>query len=137
MVLGNLIVVKIGTKKLVAQQKCDISIETEMLETTSKDSGAAKEFLPDKYSGTINISGLYDPYASTGTYETSNTLFTAQIGKTLCALKFGETAGGKYYFACNAYIQSHSVEAGTGDVATYSITFQITGAITMSQNAPD
>lgn len=137
MVLGDLIFVKIGGKKLVAQQKCELNQDMEMVETTSKDSGVAKEFVPDKYSGTISVSGLYDPDASSSTYENSMTIQTAFVGKTLCQLKFGEIANGRKYFSCNAYIQSHNIGAPMGDVSTYDITFQITGAISVGTVSPD
>lgn len=129
MKLGNIIFARIGGVKLVAQQEVSIEASCEMADTTSKSSGSWSEAEPTRLSGSISVTGLYDPEHDSSRYNFAD-LWTAFVNKTKVSLSVGESLTGTYYFSMYAYIESLSMGAPIDDVATYDITFKVTGAIT-------
>lgn len=131
--LGNVIYARIGGVKLVAQQEVSLEASCEMADITSKASGAWSEVEPTRLGGSISVSGLYDPEATTGEFYDWADLWAAFINRTKVAISVGESATGKYVHSCYAYIESLSHGAPMDDAATYDVTFRVTGAIALTQ----
>ena len=129
--LGNAILARIGGVKLVAQQEVSLEISCEMADTTSKSSGAWSEVEPTRLSGTVSVSGLYNPDEASTRYDYAD-LFGAMVAKTLVSISVGESGTGNYTHGMSGYIETLSMGAPMDDVATYDVTFRITGAITLT-----
>ena len=129
--LGNVILARIGGVKLVAQQEVSLEASCEMADITSKASGAWSEVEPTRLSGSISVSGLYDPEYTTTRYDYAD-LWNAFVNKTKVSLHIGESGTGQYFHSCYGYIESLSHGAPIDDVATYDVTFKVTGAITLA-----
>ena len=127
--LGNVIFARVGNIKLVAQTEVTLELSAEMADITSKSSGSWAEVEPTRLSGSISVSGLYNPYADGTRYDYAD-LFNAMVNKTKVSLSVGESATAKYVHGCYAYIESISLGAPLDDVATYDVTFRVTGAVT-------
>lgn len=128
--LGNAILARIGGVILVAQQEVSLEISCEMADTTSKSSGAWSEVEPTRLSGTVSVSGLYNPDESTR-YDYAD-LFAAMIAKTKVNLTVGENGTGTHSHGMYAYIETLSQGAPMDEVATYDVTFRVTGAIALT-----
>lgn len=105
----------------------ELSLSTNMIDVTSKDSAGDSEFIPGLRSGTMSVEALVTD--ADGDYNQSD-LFAAHVGRTELAIKYGVNTTGKKRFSAAGYITSLSQSAGMEDVATFSAEFQLTGAIT-------
>ena len=121
--------------------KLDISLKTR--DIGSKDSGYWDEKAPSKMSWTASSDALMcDDLTGTGN-STIADLYTAMEARTPVALVFATKTGtspdytasavaGKTKFSGSGYITSLSLSAPDNDSATYSISFEGTGALVMA-----
>lgn len=106
---------------------CDIEINRDMFDVTTKDSGIWKEILPGladwKMSGeiTLDYSGTYAP----------DDIFTALIAGTALTVKFGVPGGGNNKYSGTGYYHQLGESAGVQDKVT--VKFAIMGTSTLSQ----
>ena len=127
---GTDIIFKIDQETFAGQTSADLSIETDMIETTNKTTGQFKTFIPGKTGSTIDVEAIYNIAETAGGSEAFETI----KAKTLVELYFGcEDSGSKHYEA-SGYITSLSISAGDNDNATNSVSIQITGEPMLEEN---
>ena len=117
----------LGTNVVAELTSVSNSFTGESLDITTFDSGCIKEFIAGLRSGSINISGFYDPTDTNGqvamftAFLAGTTLTTAQKPKFLVDATHGFTADG--------IITAYSVEAAVAGLVNFSATIQLTGTI--------
>lgn len=102
------------------------NIDTDMAETTNKDSGNFKSQIPVISGGSASVSGLVALDATKSIID----LASLQLAKTIVQLRWSTGVAGDDYFQANAYISKSSVESPMDNVCTYSVDFALTGTIT-------
>jgi TP901-1 family phage major tail protein len=127
---GTELGVYISDTLIAAATDCSLSLNMETIDITTKDSAGYRELLGGLKSGSISCSGLID-YLDASNKDITD-LWTAWENRDTLTLKFSkanETAG-ELSFSASGFITSLEQSGGTEDTATYSATFELTGAIT-------
>jgi len=121
--------VYIGTTLIAAATDVSLTLNAETIDITTKDSAAFRELLPGVRSGSISVSGLID-YVDASNKDFID-LYAAWETRAVLSLKFSKAtlATGEASFAASAFITSLEQSGGTEDTASYSATFELTGAI--------
>jgi predicted secreted protein len=105
---------------------CELSISSNLRDATTKDSGGDAERLPGLREWSLSTDALYsEDYSGAGVDE----IFAAIKNGTKLAVKFSSNNVGDHEYAGDAYVTDMSLNAGTEENATYSASFQGTGAI--------
>ena len=117
---------------IAAATDCSLSLNVETIDITTKDSAGFRELLGGVRSGSISVSGLVD-YIDASNKDVSD-LWTAWEARTAVAVKFSKTneTAGELSFSASAIITSLEQSGGTEDTATYSASFELSGAITQT-----
>ena len=123
---GTLIGVYAGSTLIAHATEGSISLNLDTRDATTKDSSGTRDLLEGVKSGTISVSALYADDATYGVDE----LMAAWSGRSTLTVKFSTEVTGDSYWEASAYVTSLEVSAGMEDNATYSATFELTGAIT-------
>jgi len=115
---------------IAAATDCSLSLNVETIDITTKDSAGFRELLGGVRSGSISVSGLVD-YLDASNKDVTD-LWTAWEARTAVTVKFSKATEvtGDLSFSAQAIITSLEQSGGTEDTATYSATFELTGAIT-------
>ena len=96
---------------------------TETADTTAFGS-SSRSFIVGLESATISISGLWDStvdgYMKGGTEPASRSFIYGPAGST----------GGNVKYTGEAILTNYSISSPVGDVVTYSVDLQVTGAVT-------
>ena len=135
---GTKLVLKVDTSGggspvlLGASTSCTVNFTLDTFETTNKDSGHVKSFLPAATGFTMDCEAFY---TSDETVAPDN-LMSALNSRTEIDVEFNEASAttGDTKYTGKAYITSCSLNAPTEDAATYSISLQGTGALTIAAN---
>lgn len=126
-VLAKNMKIYIGSSAIDCQVNANISLSTNMFQTTCKDSASNEEFLPGNKSWTISGSGNLKFDATTGWSQ----LFSAWTGATSTALVFQTSVTGDKKYSGSGYISSLSLTSnGNDEAVTFDFEFQGTGALT-------
>ena len=109
---------------------CTMSLSTETRETLTKDNVASYTSAePGRRSGTLQSEGLV-------AFDTTNLgvddLFTYYNAGTKLVVKFQPNVTGTPYWQCTAFITNLEMSAAVEENATYSATWTVTGAVTMT-----
>lgn len=116
------------TTAIACATEATISFEKEMRETTCKESGDYRTYLPSFLNATGSFSGLF---AFDATNYSAEDIYDDLAAGTSVTIKFSTENSGDTYWSGSAFITSLSISAGnTGENATYSGGFQFTGTIT-------
>jgi predicted secreted protein len=118
----------VGGKLLVGETTCDIELSTNMIETSSKDSGAWKTQIPGRKSWGLSASINMD-YADPTTQYTYDMLLTAWLDQTVLDVAFKTTTVADTLLWGTAYIESKPVKAADQTVATCDIKLVGTGVL--------
>lgn len=128
---GKRIVIKVGNVTVLGQTSGSMDLSVDMLETTDKLSKdpvtgiTHKTYIPGDRDGTIGIEGNTDMDAN-GWPE----LYDMYAGQTVAAtIYYGSTTPGEKYYSQSGWLSSLSRTDGQNAIATYSATFQKSGAI--------
>jgi TP901-1 family phage major tail protein len=111
--------------------ECSISLSTETRDISTKTSGGWREILPAMKSASINVSGYFAEDAT----NSFNALVDYQIAGTKVFAVFTNVGSGvtpntgDEEFDIAGYITSIEQTAGFEDNVTWSLTFEITGAV--------
>lgn len=97
-----------------------ITVDTNMLDVSTKSSNGYAEYLPGQTTATIDFEGLADYSSLTSAGGMAN---GATVSWTLL---LPDTSG----LSGSGFISSYTVDAPNEEVATYSGTITVTGAIT-------
>jgi TP901-1 family phage major tail protein len=125
---GTELGVYIGGTLIAAATDCSLSLNMETIDITTKDSAGFRELLGGVKSGSMSVSGLID-YNDASNDDVSD-LFTALDNRTALTLKFAKA--NPVVGADFSFITSLEQSGGTEDTATYSATFELSGAITQT-----
>lgn len=106
----------------------DITMTTDSIDVTTKDSAGWREIIPGLRTWGIAGEGLTQFDATWG----FNDLVTVWKNRTLVNVKFKTTDANDLVFAGSAYIVDLTQTAATEDVTTFSFTFDGTGVLTYS-----
>ena len=137
---GTVYLLSVDGTNLPDQTEGSISINMEVIDVSTKDSGGYRELKPGMRSATISVSGLIDDDGAGGAGGTLFALIddgtVAAVRDAQVALVFGFTAAApatdEYNYSCNAILTSLEVSGATEDNVTYSATFEVTGPITQN-----
>ena len=118
-----------GSEEALAQlTSCTMSLNADLFDTTSKESGGWKSVMPGLRDVTYSAEGLAD-FTETGKYNLTE-LFTAYSATPASQLRVQFT-NGTNTFTQQAYISSLEINAPMEDVATYTIELTGTGSLTL------
>ena len=137
---GTVYLLSVDGTALPDQTEGSISVNMEIIDISTKNSGGYREVMPGMRSATISVSGLIDDDGAGGAGGTlfgliddgtADAVRDAEVG-----LEFGFTAASpatdEYNYTCNAICTSLEVSGATEDNVTYSATFEVTGPITQN-----
>lgn len=121
-----------GPTLLGASTSCSVNFTLDTFETTNKDSGHKKAYLPAATGFTMDCEAFYTTDEANGPHD----IMTALNNRTKVNVEFNEASdtAGDYKYTGEAYITSCSLNAPNEDAATYSISLQGTGALTIATN---
>ena len=121
-----------GTHTVVgAVTECSISMSTDVRDITTKTSAGWREILPALKSASINVSGIFAEDAT----NSFNALVDYQIAGTKVFAVFANVGAGSTpnagdeEFDVAGYITSIEQTAGFEDNVTWSLTMDLTGAV--------
>jgi TP901-1 family phage major tail protein len=127
---GTAQLLKLGTsgseETLIQLTNCSMSVNADLFETTSKESGGWKSVMPGLRDVSYSGEGLAD-FAAGANY-TLTEIFAAYNGRTLLSVKF---TNGTNTFSQSGYIASFEISGPMEDVATYTIEVTGTGPLTL------
>ena len=123
---GTLIGVYVGSTLISHATEGSISLNMDTRDSTTKDAAGQRALLEGVKSGTISVSALYADDAAYGVDE----LMAAWANRTTLTVKFSTEVTGDSFWSAAAYVTSLEVNAAMEDNASYSATFELTGAIT-------
>jgi len=101
-----------------------LEFSSDMIDTTCKDTGEYKTFVPGEKTGTLTADLLYNYDATEGVVSS----FEKFKAGTEVSWKWGDfsNSGGGYFYG-EGYISGITMSAPKNEVATATITIQITG----------
>ncbi len=128
---GRIMKLFIGGVVLEDQLDSSLELTRDIDETTTKDSGEAKTFDFGRYTGTGTVSGYL---AFDATEGVTQSIADLTGGTTVTLLYDTETTGNATYSA-SALISNVSVTFPNEGIATFSFSYQFSGAFTESVTA--
>lgn len=130
---GHDLRVYVGGTAVAKATDCSFSMAIAMREISHKDtagsSGGFKEVSPGQKSGTMTTSALY------AEGESFEALFAAADAGTSLALLFSDGVAGNLGMVANGFITSLDLNATDNENVSYSVSFEISGAITRVANS--
>jgi hypothetical protein len=118
--------------KLGELTNCGFEGSHEVRETTDKYSGGNSEFASGKKAFTMSGEGNL-AFAAEAGFAKPNDMFGYLNDRDELDIRFSTGNAGDYQFAAKGFVNSFALAAGNeGENATYSIGFQISGAVTPS-----
>lgn len=125
---GNLLLVYVDDTAIDCLTSSSISLSRDMIDASCKDNAGQYEALPGQKTGTISAEGLVAFDATEGIDE----LLADYAAGTSVTVKFSTEVTGDTYIQSAAYIESIDWDGPLNDVTTYSVTFHLYGAQTIS-----
>ena len=126
-VRGLDILVYQGDTVLGSQQNCTLSMESESIDCSNKNSFGWSDFIAGAKSWSIECEGQF---VSTE----QEALMTAFVDATFVQIEM-KNEDESIYFAGEAMVESIEIEASYDDVATYSVSFVGKGALQVKKSA--
>ncbi len=120
-VRGLDILVYQGETMLGSQQNCTLSMESESIDCSNKNSFGWSDFIAGSKSWSIECEGQF-------VSAEQDALMTAFVDATFVQIEM-KNEEETIYFAGEAMIESIEIEASYDDVATYSVSFVGKGAL--------
>jgi|SRR6056297_1731565 len=123
---GDLVLVEAGGNTYTFQTDASADLSADMIDKTTKDSNAYKEFTRGERTGTLTVNGLYDNSTGNGTTDSA---LQDLIDGTEIAIKWGQFSQvGEQYLSCTALISSVNVTGPKNEMASYTLNLQLTGS---------
>src|SRR3990167_2590274 len=104
-----------------------LSLSGNSMDVTTKDSGGWKEILPGLKEWSIDCDALR---ADDQTGKGHKDIFDALVNRTKLSVKFRTATTGDEAFVGEVYVTSFEKNAGLEEAASYSASFEGTGALT-------
>lgn len=117
--------VLIGTTAINNLEDCELSLEAEAIDVTTKDSNGWKEVLHGLKSWTISGGGILDFAATEGVEE----IFDDLVAGTAGTIKFSTSVTGDSEFSGSGIYTSLSISAPKEDKVSFSFTITGTGVL--------
>ena len=114
----------------------DFSITKDMIETTNKDSGGAKEYIAGEYGYTMSVEGMFEEDASVGTGISWKEIITDLLAGTSVTIVMTSNVSGDLKLSGSAFFNELNLTAPQNDVATFTASIQGTGALTVGTITP-
>lgn len=128
---GDLILLETDSNAYVGTTGTSIEVAADMIEKTTKDSGAYKEFTRGERSLTISVDGLHNIDETTQSGEAA---FNDLIAGTEVTFKWGQFATtGDRYITGTALVESVSLDGPKNEMATYSVSLRSTGSFAWAE----
>lgn len=119
----------LGTNAVAELNNISNAYSADSLDVTTFDSNCLREFIAGLRSGTMDISGFYDPTDTTGQVAMFTALYN---GTTLTSTQKPKILwNGTNGFEADGIVTSYTVDAAVEGVVNFSATIQLTGAITV------
>lgn len=125
-VKGNLLLLYIASVVIGCTTDLTASLQRKTIDATCKDNDGAEQYLVGGTGGTFSVSGIWKFDAGFGIGD----LIDAWMAGNIVTLKESTEVSGDFYLQCSALITNVELKAGLNAVASYTVTFQITGPIT-------
>ena len=125
---GTLLGVYAGGTLIAHATEGSMSLSMDTRDATTKSSSGYRDLLEGTRSGSISVSALYANDAAYGVGD----LMSSFAGRSTLVVKFSTEVSGDDYWSATCYMTSLEVSAATEDNATYSATFEISGAVTFT-----
>lgn len=123
---GTLITVSLNGTLIAAGTSHTISLTGATRDTTNKDNAGWRTIMPGVKSWTVSGSHMFEFDATYGFSD----LYSIYNLRTEVDITCGSENAGDQYYKGKAYITSLSLDAPSEENATYSYTFEGTGALT-------
>jgi predicted secreted protein len=110
----------------------DFSITKDMIETTNKDSGGAKEYIAGEYGYTMSVEGMFEEDASVGASISWKEMITDLLAGTAVTIVMTSNVTGDLKLSGSAFFNDLKLTAPQNAVSTFTASIQGTGALTVS-----
>ena len=98
---------------------------------TTKDSSGDRELAGGKIQGSISFDGL-TRYDTATDVDRINDIYALADTRTSVGIRYGKVNTGDFVVTADGYFTSISLDSGVEDNHTFSVSFEISGAITMA-----
>ena len=117
--------------KLMHCTTCSLSISSDTIDVSNKDSAGWKDLLGGQKSFSLSGDGFMD-FASTGSTTDPDELVQNLFDRDSVTFTFALATPAGYKFTGSGFITSVEISGGTEDAPTYSISIDGTGALAKS-----
>jgi len=115
--------------KLLHATSCTISMASDTIDITDKDSSGFLTQLQGQRSHTLQADGLMD-FTSAGTTTDPDEIFTQMMNRTTVSFTFQKDPAEGITYTGSGIITSLEISGGVEDAPVYSVSLQGTGALT-------
>ena len=123
MILGKNLIVSLNGTPIAAAKSCRISVAQDFIQACAPDSGRVMTKIPTSYDWSISVDCLISNTNTAAPGVLINALLSGQV----FLLTFTEGSGQKY--AGNCYVKSCEEGGSIGNLATFSVAFESSGAL--------
>lgn len=110
----------------------NFNLDRDVIETTNKDSGGAKEYIYGDYGFTFDFEGMYEEDASVGAgSESAKDIIDSLMDGDVIVVQMKTGVSGDTVLEGSCLISNISVSSPRNDAATISCTLQGTGALSV------
>ena len=117
---------------IAAATSGELSLSTDSIETSNKDTAGFKTFIPGRKSGSISMEAMFIPTDSAISYDD---IFDLWKNDTVLDVEYKHAGTGNKTYSAQGVITSLGQSAPDGEVVTFSAEIQLSGAISRSVNA--
>lgn len=126
-VFGRNLLLYLNGNAIANSKSASLSINANLVDATTKDSSGWMEYEAAGNKGaTLSTDALLALDAS----YTADDIFTLLSAGTTVTWRYSTNTTGDYYFTGSAKVADMSLSANDGDLMQYSITLNVTGAVT-------
>jgi TP901-1 family phage major tail protein len=115
--------------KLLHATSCTISMSSDTIDITDKDSSGFLTQLQGQKSHTLQADGLMD-FTSAGTTTDPDEIFTQMMNRTTVSFTFQKDPAEGVTYTGSGIITSLEISGGVEDAPVYSVSLQGTGTLT-------
>lgn len=127
---GKHATVKIASDAVLGINDATFTINGEIVDVSTFESGGWRERLQNLRDATITISGFYDPSDTTGQIVFRTAVLTQAVVEDVIVLADSNSATSG--FVCDAFVESFEISPSVEGAVPVSITLQSTGQISVS-----
>ena len=118
--------------KIAKATSNDFTITKDMIETTNKDSGGAKEYIAGEYGYTMSVEGMFEEDGSVGALISWKEIITDLLAGTSVTIVMTSNVTGDLKLSGSAFFNDLKLTAPQNAVSTFTASIQGSGALTVS-----